>query len=677
MARISLPMVVLGAALAAGCPGQQPGPAVPTPPTIPASEPAVSAPPESERPTAASAAVSRTDDGTLLLEGTPPIPEALRAAVEPYLQTRSADLLDLTDDGKQALIATRFGETSQLHLVRTPLGARTQLTFRAEPVSKASFVPGAAGHVIYVSDRGGDEKTQLFRLDRRTGASTMLTDGKARNDAPVWSADGKRFAYMSSQRNQVDFDVWVSNGTGAGELLVQGSGYWYPLSWSTDGKRLLVGEYVSITESRIYLVDVGTRKVDRLSPEDQPGAYRSAVLSRDGKKAYVISDREGEFAGIFEVTLATSSWKPLTRHIPWDVEHMDLSPSGRTLAFVSNEGGLSVLRLFDTRTGKETRAPGIPAGVIDGLGFARKAEVLGFSLAGASRTGDVYTYELAKKKLTRWTESEIGGLDESALTEPTVIKYKTFDGAEIQALYYRPAGQGPFPVVVSIHGGPEAQSRPWFSPFTQYMVGPRATAVLYPNVRGSTGYGKTFTTLDNGMKREDSVKDIGALLDWIGAQPELDAQRVGVIGGSYGGYMVLAALARYSSRIRAGVDVVGISNFVTFLENTGDYRRDLRRAEYGDERDPAMRKHLEAISPTTNVASITSALFVAQGANDPRVPASEAEQIVEAVRANGKDVWFMLARNEGHGFAKKSNRDIYLLLSILFFENHLGPQPAE
>jgi dipeptidyl aminopeptidase/acylaminoacyl peptidase len=657
------------------CSGQAPAPVTPA---SPASETPVVDTPASEaaprvQPAPPSDGVSRSDDGTLLLEGTPPIPDDLRASVEPYLHTRSAALADLSDDGKQILVETRFGETSQIHLLRTPGGARTQLTFRAEPVRSATFVPGKSTDVIFVSDRGGDEKAQLFRLERRSGNATMLTDGKARNSTAVWAPGGARFAYMSSQRNQVDFDVWVSDGKDAGKMLVQGSGYWYPLGWSSDGKRLLVGEYVSVTESRIYVADAQSGEVAPLSPENQPGAYTAAVLSRDGKKAYVVSDREGEFAGIYEVVLATSAWKPLTKHIPWDVEGLAISASGRTLAFVTNEGGPSVLRLLDTRSGKEKPATGIPAGVISGLTFARKAEVLGFTLASAARTGDAYTYDVTRKKLTRWTESEIGGLDESALTEPSVIKYKTFDGAEIQALYYRPAGPGPFPVVINIHGGPEGQSRPWFSAFSQYLVGPRATAVLYPNVRGSTGYGKTFTTLDNGMKREDSVKDIGALLDWIEASPELDAKRVGVIGGSYGGYMVLAALSKYADRIRAGVDVVGISNFVTFLHNTGDYRRDLRRVEYGDERDPAMRKHLEAISPTTNVAAITSALFVAQGANDPRVPASEAEQIVKAVRSKGKPVWFMLARNEGHGFSKKSNRDTYLLLSILFFDQNLAP----
>jgi dipeptidyl aminopeptidase/acylaminoacyl peptidase len=283
--------------------------------------------------------------------------------------------------------------------------------------------------------------------------------------------------------------------------------------------------------------------------------------------------------------------------------------------------------------------------------------------------------------LVRWTFSEIGGLDSGAFIEPELVTYPTFDtgkgGPEaIPAWLYEPPGDGPHPVIISIHGGPEAQARPYFSSTYQMWLQTLGAAVLVPNVRGSNGYGKHYMGLDNGYKREDSVRDIGALLDWIATRPDLDADRVAVIGGSYGGYMVLASAVHYSDRLRAAVNIVGISNFVTFLENTQDYRRDARRAEYGDERDPDMRAHLQAISPLNQVERIHVPLFVVQGQNDPRVPVSEAEQIVAAMRAQGQPVWYMNALNEGHGYRKKENRDIYQQATVLFLQQHLlGGKP--
>lgn len=278
----------------------------------------------------------------------------------------------------------------------------------------------------------------------------------------------------------------------------------------------------------------------------------------------------------------------------------------------------------------------------------------------------------------RWTDSEVGGLDTSTFVEPTLVHFKSFDGLEIPAFVYRPPrvgeGSGRLPVLIHPHGGPEMQHRPGFFAIVQYLCLELGLVVVDPNVRGSLGYGKTFVSLDNCEKREDSVKDIGALLDWIEQQPDLDASRVGIWGSSYGGYMVLASLVHYSSRLRCGVEMVAISNFVTFLEKTAEYRRDQRRLKYGDERDPKMREQLSAISPTTNAAKITRPLFCVQGANDPRVPLSEAEQIRDVVRANGLEVWYMVASDEGHGFAKKTNKDQYQEAMVAFLQKHLLPQ---
>ncbi|WP_428262724.1 S9 family peptidase [Haliangium sp.] len=681
--RRGLALVAAAGLHAAGCAGPLPdegaqGPTAPAP--VEAAAPAAPAQPEvpaEATPAAEPAAPARAevvlDTDTLRLESTPDIPASMRERLEQYLETRAAELSDISADGRRLLITTRFGETSQVHLVEQPMGARTQLTFAPEPAAQASFVPGGGAGVVYVADIGGNEQFQLWHLDRATGRRTRLTDADSRNGVPRWSPDGAQLAYASNSRNKRDFDIWVGDGRdpGSARRLVDGSGWWYPVDWSPDGSKLIVGEYISANESHLHLVDVASGQVTRLSPEGK-ATYESAQFAADGRRIYVASDREGEFTELYETDLGGSGWRSLTRDIPWDVVSVDLSSDGRTLAFTTNEDGLSVLYLLDTRTRRSRRVPGLPAGLIGDLQFARRAPVLAFTVAGATRPGDVFTYDLRRRALTQWTASELGGLDREALVEPELIRFETFDGKQIPAFYYKPAGAGPFPVIVNIHGGPEGQARPVFSSLTQYLVNESGVAMLYPNVRGSSGYGKSYLLLDNGMKREDSVKDIGALLDWIAARPELDARRVGVLGGSYGGYMVLATLVHFGQRIAAGVDVVGISNFVTFLENTAEYRRDLRRVEYGDERDPEMRAHLEQISPLRRAAEIQSALFVVQGANDPRVPASEAEQIVAAVRGAGQDVWYMLAKNEGHGFRKKDNRDLYTLLTVMFFEKQLG-----
>jgi dipeptidyl aminopeptidase/acylaminoacyl peptidase len=628
--------------------------------------------PRPERPACPHAAPAG-GTGELILQGTPTIPKSLRGRLRKYLAVRGATLNSLSGDGQAMLITARFGQTSQVHLVRQPLGARTQLTFEHEPVGAAAFVPGQRQAITYLSDVGGNERYQISRLDLATGRTTLLTDGKSRHRSYRWNWDGTRIAYNSNGRNGRDMDIWMGDGQTAASarLLLKVKGAWMPKSWSRDGKRLLVSEYRSINESHLYVVDAATGKVTAVTPLKPRASYRRALFAADGRRLYVTTDRFGDKVELYEVDLAGRTWRPLTRDIPWNVERLALSPDGRTLAFATNEDGYSVLRLLDTRTRRHRPATNVPKGILSHLQFARRSGLLGFTLQGPTRTGDACTYDVRTAKLTYWTASEAGGLNRARFVKPTLLRYKTFDGRKIPCFYYRPVGPGPHPVVLYIHGGPESQARPYFRAFVQYLVRESSIAVLQPNVRGSDGYGKQYLLLDNGFKREDSVKDIGALLDWVKTRPELDAGRVGVLGGSYGGYMVLASLVHFAARIVAGVEIVGISNFVTFLENTKAYRRNLRRAEYGDERDPKMRAHLEKISPSNNTAKIRSALFVAQGANDPRVPLSESDQIVKAVRKQGRDVWYMVAKNEGHGFRKRRNRDLFYSLTILFFEKHL------
>lgn len=612
---------------------------------------------------------------TVVLSGTPEIPAALRARLGQYLNTRAASLEHLADDGKSVVITTRFAQTSQAHVVTSPMGVRTQLTFDDEPVRNVSTSRDGQA-LLYMSDTGGNEQYQIRRLDRRTGKVTRLTDGKSRHGGYVWSHAGDRIAYTSNARNGKDMDLYLGDGraASAGSLLLERSGHWYPIEFSRDGQKLLVGQYVSINDMRLHLVDIKTKTPSRLTPEAPAASYRAATLHPDGKRAFIATDREGEHAQLFELSLqGERKWKPLSKNLPWNVSEVALSTDGRTLAFVSNEEGYGVLRLLDTASGRIRPVRGIPKGIVGSIRFARNKNVLGFSLAGATEAGDAFTLDVVTGRITRFTKSEVGGMDAATFRAPKLIRYETFDKKKIPAYVYLPSGTGPHPVLVWIHGGPESQARPWFSPLIQYLVVEKKVAVLVPNVRGSDGYGKSYLLLDNGEKREGSVRDIGSLLDWAKAQSNLDASRVAVLGGSYGGYMVLASLVRYAERLVAGVDIVGISNFVTFLKNTKEYRRDLRRAEYGDERKPKMREFLTKISPSENAHRIKSALFVAHGANDPRVPLSETDQIVAAVRKNDRDVWYMVANNEGHGFRKKENRDLFYLLTVLFLEKHLKP----
>ena len=617
----------------------------------------------------------------LVVEGIPsPSPE-LRRDVSRFLEFRTAALQSWHPVRREMLITTRFADSMQLHLVREPGGARRQLTFSPEPVGNAQFLPGPGESLIYSQDTGGGEFFQLYRYDLADGRSTLLTDGKSRNTAPHLTQSGRQLVWSSTRRNGKEVDLWLMDPRkpDSARLLYQGEGGgWGVSDWSKDETKLLVGNYRSINDSALFTLDVATRKLDAITtPAAKAGekvAYADARFSPDGKSVYCTSDQDREHMHLLRIDLTTKTQYWLKPDARWEAEFFELSPDGKTLAAVFNEDGVSVLRLLDAHSGKVRSEPKLPRGVIGGLEWHRNGRDLGFTLAHANAPSDAYSFDVKAEILTRWTESETGGLDATRFRTPELIRVKSFDDLSLSGFLYRPDAKkfpGKRPVLVSIHGGPESQSRPIFQGRNNYYLEELGFAILFPNVRGSAGYGKSFLTLDNGKKREDSVKDIGAFLDFIGRDGKLDARRVAVTGGSYGGYMTLASLVHFGERFRCGVDVVGISNFVTFLENTQNYRRDLRRAEYGDERDPEMRAVLTRISPLTQAEKIRVPLMVVQGQNDPRVPVTEAEQMVRAARAQGGVCWYLLAKDEGHGFAKKKNADFQFLSTILFFQEHL------
>lgn len=614
--------------------------------------------------------------GNLEVRGVPEIPPALTERMQQYRNTREAEFAGWVGDG--VLIRTRFGDTTQVHRVNAPLGTRSQLTFYAEPVAQAVVPPTASPDAfVYLRDVGGSEFYQLFRYDLAAGTSTLLTDGRSRYTEPVWSSAGDKVAYTTTERNGRDWDIHVQDRDGGTMAALETDGVgWYVQDFAPDDSRLLVSRYVSINESYLYELSLEDGSLTPLLADGVTASVGQAAYGADGDTVYFTSDLGAEFLRLHRLSLADGRLEVLTGDIAWDVEAFAVAGDGGHLAFTVNEGGYSRLYVWRLPDRVQVALPQMPAGIVSELMFHPDGDRLGFSLSRPTAPTDVYSVDLGARRLVRWTESETGGLDPAGFIEPELIAYPTFDEVEgvrrrIPAFVYRPRTPGPHPVYVAIHGGPESQYRPYFSAALQYYARELGMAVVVPNVRGSAGYGKTYLKLDNAEKREDSVRDIGALLDWIAGQPGLDADRVAVSGGSYGGYMVLASLVHYSDRIAAGIERVGISNFVTFLTNTEDYRRDLRREEYGDERDPQMRALLERISPLNNVDRIAAPLLITQGANDPRVPASESGQIYDALAGRDVPVWYVLALDEGHGFRKKSNSDYAAAATVLFLERYV------
>jgi dipeptidyl aminopeptidase/acylaminoacyl peptidase len=615
----------------------------------------------------------------LVVEGLPPIPATLADEVRRYTEFRTAGLGSWHPTRREMLIGTRFGDTPQIHLVKMPGGARTQLTFFPERVSNAQFRPRVGDYFVFSKDIGGNEFFQLYRYDVESGGVTLLTDGKSRNTDAVWSHNGGLLAYGSTRRNGKDVDLYVINPSDPKsdrKLLELEGGGWGALDFSPDDKRILVGEGISANESYLWVADASTGEKTLITPKGgaEKVNYAGGEFSKDGKGVYTTTDKDSEFHRLAYIDLATKQHTYLTDQIKWDVEEFALSPDGKTIAFVTNEDGVSRLHLLDTKSHREKASPQFPAGVIGGLRWHENSRDLGFTFSTARSASDVYSVDLQTGKVERWTESETGGLNTSNHSDPQLVRWQSFDGRKISGfLYMPPAGKftGPRPVIINIHGGPEGQSRPSFLGRSNYFLDELGVAIIFPNVRGSTGYGKTFLALDNGFKREDTYKDIGALLDWIKTQPQLDASRVMVTGGSYGGHMTFAIATRYSDQIRASLPVVGISNLVSFLERTESYRRDLRRVEYGDERDPKMREFMLRTAPLNNAKNITKPIFIVAGGNDPRVPVNEAEQMVRTVRENRTPVWYLMAKDEGHGFAKKKNQDFQFYATVMFAREYL------
>ena len=629
-------------------------------------------------------------NANLVVQGIPPVPASVASAVARYTDFRGHRFVAWHPTRREMLVAHRRAgaNTTQIFRVAGPLAEPEPLTDGGEPVSKARYEPIDGNYIVFARGSGGDEAAQLYRLDLASRQTTLLTEAGERNDMQGFLHRSSQLLYLAvpldrtasgGRRDEIAQTLWLMDPMrpqARRRLAELPGGGWSAEMVSWDDTTVALTRYVSALESEVWLLDLATGAKRRVlpAPGGAPAAHFASAWKRDGSGFFFISDRGGEFRELMFYRLGDARTTTVSRRIAWDIEDVSLDASGRLLALRANVEGRNEVRFFDPDTFDELPAPRLPDGSVADADFHPRLPWLAVSYESSEAPTTIAVVDPANGAAQRWTTPYTApGLDTAAFGKQSIVRWKSFDGREISGLLSAPPARfaGRRPVLVDIHGGPEVQAKFRFLGRNNYFVEELGIAVIRPNVRGSSGFGKTFLSLDDGVKREDSVKDIGALLDWIALQPGLDPSRVMVSGGSYGGYMSLAVSTHYADRIAGSIDVVGISNFVSFLQNTESYRRDLRRAEYGDERDPAMRDFMLRIAPLTNAARITKPLFVVQGKNDPRVPYMEAEQIVARARENDTPVWYLRAENEGHGFARKENADFQFYATVLFMRETL------
>lgn len=532
------------------------------------------------------------------------------------------------------------------------------ITSHRERISFLEYSP-VGEHLIYGMDSGGNEHQQLFLFS--SGLTRALTDKPdAIHSFGGWSRDGKSFAFTSNRRHAVHFDIYVQSlDSDEAELLHEVEGSFNISGWSPDNKQLLVNEMRTPFDRELYLFDLASKNLTQITHADSDTRYYFATWSADGVGIYCLTDCDREFMAPAYIDLDSGELN-LLDDVNWDAETLAQSPDGNLIAYTFNVDGYSELIIYDVNSGVKKKIEDLPKGILGGaadgspLTFSPDGRKLAFSFTGANRNTNIWTYEIDPNEFAQITHSSMADIDARKLVEPELIKYPSFDGLEIPAYVYKPQQQPEnLPVVVMVHGGPESQARPHFNPTVQYLV-QRGYCVFVPNVRGSTGYGKSYTHLDNIEKRMDSVADLKSAVDWLNLSGMVDSNKIAVMGGSYGGFMVLAAMTKYPELWAVGINIVGIANFVTFLENTGPWRRHLRECEYGSlEND---REFLESISPIHKVDQINAPLLVIHGKNDPRVPVGESEQIVESLRSRGQDVEYLCFDDEGHGLVKLKNK---------------------
>ncbi|HSS21231.1 MAG TPA: prolyl oligopeptidase family serine peptidase [Pyrinomonadaceae bacterium] len=608
--------------------------------------------------------------------GVPPIPSSIAGDVRPYAGIYGLPIAGWNPT-KREIWLKGLSSVTWISRVASP-GATPETSsiyIRTSGIYDIYFQPQGE-YLAYTRDANGDESFQLYLYKIGSGQSTLLSDGKSRNTEPVWSNSGDKIVYSSSPSGTEGVNLRVLNPFDAktDRLFAKSSGsYLKAYDWSPDDKSIVYCDFTSNTTSTLWIADAETGKNRLLSPPSKNlELYDFPQFSKDGKRVYVVTDHDSDFRRLAYIDISSGKIDYVPSPAQWDVEDFQIAPDGKNVAFITNEDGISKLHLTDLATSKELPVGQIPIGIISDIKWRRDSSELAFNLKSPTTPNDVYSLNVQSGVVERWAKSVTNGIDTSKFAQPQLIHWKTFDGRSLSGFLYRPPSRftGKRPVIIDIHGGPEEQYRPAFGYTDNYFLNELGVAKIYPNVRGSSGYGKAFLILDNGMRREDAVKDIGALLDWIKTQPDLDSERVLVQGVSYGGYLALSTAVTYADQIRGAISESGISNLATFVERTEGWRRDLQRAEFGDERDPKVREFMDRSSPLNNAARIKKPLLIIQGQNDPRVPVEDANKLVGGTK-DRIPVWYILAKDEGHSFMKQSNLDYRLHATIMFVKEFL------
>ena len=617
--------------------------------------------------------VAAVSPATITVRNVPAIPASLVAKTRPYLESCSSRFVAWHPVNHSMLLASQSESVAQLFTLDAPIGLQKQISFANDSISGGIYSPDGS-QLLVEMDSKGDEAFQIYALNE--GQLSLVSDGFSRNLLGSWHPEGKQFVFASNRESGVYNNLYLSSVDDlASRRMIDASkdGGWSSIAFTPDGQSLLVFNYISQSPSQLQLINLASGSVQPVTHDTRPATYADIEFAPDGT-LWAVTDRQSDVTKLGRIDLATGMFESVISSEPFEISRFTISRDGAYIAYVTNMSGVDTLQIFEIATGQQRRVTGLSQGSIRDLEFSNDGK-LGFTFSSNQTAGDAYSLDPVTLNVTRWTFCKVETRDFSQNVLPELVEIKSFDGEPMSGLLYRADPikfPGKRPVIVDFHGGPEGQAIARFIGSDNYLVDEMGVSLFYPNVRGSTGFGKRFQTLDDGpFRREHAVRDVGEFLRVLRRDKNIDADRIAVTGGSYGGYLCYASAIAYRKRIKAAMCTAAISNFVTFLEGTEDYRRSLRREEYGDERDPVQRAKLEAISPMAKVRRIQAPLFIAAGVNDPRVPIREAQQIISAVEQNGGTVWSLIASDEGHSFRRKENSDYVFLASLMFWQQFL------